>query len=309
MKNVVLLNTKAKPDLTFGDLILRHLRDIKLSREIGESQEYTLERMAASSIGKIPVSELVAEHFVQFGRERASVDKVCPATLHQDVTYLHGVVRMMKLWKTPRAEEIEDEFEEAELWLDKLHLVGKSRPRDRRPTQVEIDNLVAYFDEQEANNAKCEFPMSTIIRFAIASCRRQGEITRLLWEDFEEDKRMLTVRDMKDPRHKKGNNHRFPLLGEAFDIVKAQPMVDERIFPYNSKSICQRFVAGKKKLKIENLHFHDLRREGITRLLEAGYTPQQVKLVSGHKTIVILDRVYNASDPESVHKGPAARGT
>ncbi len=54
--------------------------------------------------------------------------------------------------------------------------------------------------------------MSRIIKFAIATAMRQEEICRVTWSDLNTRTKMLTIRDRKDPRAKKGNDMRIPLL-------------------------------------------------------------------------------------------------
>jgi integrase len=46
---------------------------------------------------------------------------------------------------------------------------------------------------------------------------------------------------------------------------------DQRIFPFNHKSAGSAFTRACKDLGIANLHFHDLRHEGTSRLFEAGF--------------------------------------
>ena len=127
------------------------------------------------------------------------------------------------------------------------------------------------------------------------------------------EKRTVIVRDMKDPRKKKGNNVEVPLLGRAWEIVEARLKnwdgVNEktRVFPYNSRSVSARYYEAKKALSIKNLRLHDLRREAASRLFEAGYSLQEVMLVTGHKTPMMLLRVYTKLKPEDLHKGPAAK--
>jgi integrase len=148
--------------------------------------------------------------------------------------------------------------------------------------------------------------MRMLVKWQIASCRRIGESCRILWEDVDYDKKMYMVRDVKDPKVKKGNHMWFPALGDAWGILTAQEMVDERVFPYRSQSVSASFTVAKVEMKIDNLHLHDMRREGATRLLEMGYTSSEVRLVTGHKTTNILDRVYLAPDPALLHLGPAS---
>jgi integrase len=54
-------------------------------------------------------------------------------------------------------------------------------------------------------------------------------------------------------------------------------------------------------LKIEDLHFHDLRHEGTSRLFEAWFTIEQVALVTGHKDWKMLRR-YTHLRPEALRK-------
>src|SRR5438876_911189 len=40
---------------------------------------------------------------------------------------------------------------------------------------------------------------------------------------------------------------------------------------------------GKRRAKIDNLHFHDLRHEAISRFFEKGLSTPEVALISGHR--------------------------
>ena len=54
------------------------------------------------------------------------------------------------------------------------------------------------------------------------------------------------------------------------------PRRDDRIFPYSTDAISAAFTRACKVLGIEDLHFHDLRHEGVSRLFEMGWTIPQV---------------------------------
>ena len=54
---------------------------------------------------------------------------------------------------------------------------------------------------------------------------------------------------------------------------------------------------------IADLHFHDLRHEGVSRLFEKGYAIEQVSLVSGHRSWSSLKRYTNLR-PDSLHRLP-----
>ena len=76
----------------------------------------------------------------------------------------------------------------------------------------------------------------------------------------------------------------------------------------NAYSISDRFAKVRQSAGIEDLHFHDLRHEGISRLFEIekikdGYirkwTIPEVAKVSGHKTWKMLER-YTQLKPKDL---------
>jgi integrase len=141
---------------------------------------------------------------------------------------------------------------------------------------------------------------------------RRGEIVRATWADLDPDKKLLLIRDRKDPRQKMGNDMWVPLLGGAWDLVQRQKPnpsnsteldPSARIFPVHEQTLSKYFKAGCDALGIPDLHFHDLRHEGISQLFEQGFDIPRVALVSGHKSWANLNR-YAQLKPEDLHKGP-----
>lgn len=111
----------------------------------------------------------------------------------------------------------------------------------------------------------------------------------------------ILVRDRKDPRKKEGNHMIVPLLGESFEIALKQPNKGELIFPYNSRSVSAGFQRVRNELGIEDLRYHDLRREGASRLFEKGYSIEEVAQVTGHRNLNILWQVYTQLYPKNLH--------
>jgi integrase len=111
----------------------------------------------------------------------------------------------------------------ARIALRRLGLVGKGDERDRRPTQDELDQIITAFE----NNHRQQIPVGRIARFAVATAMRLDEISKIQWRDYDSEKKMLLIRDRKDPRKKKGNDQRIPLLDisgyDACGIIGEQP--------------------------------------------------------------------------------------
>ena len=68
------------------------------------------------------------------------------------------------------------------------------------------------------------------------------------------------------------------------------PKRKSEIFPYSPDAITANFTRACKLLGIEDLHFHDLRHDGISRLFEMGWNIPHVAAVSGHRSWVTLKR-------------------
>ncbi|MFT5758224.1 MAG: integrase [Alteromonadaceae bacterium] len=194
-------------------------------------------------------------------------------------------------------------FDEALPTLIDMGLIGKSNKRTRRPTADELEMLregLKLRQNQKANG-NVRIPYLDILNFSILTCMRIGEVCKLRWEDLNRVHKTILVRDRKDPRKKTGNHMIAPLLGGSFDIAVKQPNNSELIFPYNPKSVSAGFQRVRNDLGISDLRYHDLRREGTSRLFEQGYTIEEVAQVTGHRNLNILWQVYTQLFPHKLH--------
>jgi integrase len=171
----------------------------------------------------------------------------------------------------------------------KLGLTQKSRDRDRRPTLDELDQLMAHFLDRSIRRPS-SVPMHRVIAFAIFSTRRQEEITRIKWADLDKEGKRVLVRDMKNPGEKIGNDVWCDLPDPALAIIEAMPKHASQIFPYSTDAISAAFTRATRFLGIEDLRFHDLRHEGVSRLFEIGYNVPHAAAVSGHRSWTSLKR-------------------
>lgn len=63
------------------------------------------------------------------------------------------------------------------------------------------------------------------------STRRQEEITRIRWDDLDEKRQAVLVRDMKNPGQKIGNDVWCDLPDEAWAILQSMPKGCAEFFP------------------------------------------------------------------------------
>lgn len=299
---------------TVAWILQRYIEEMPLinpEKPLGLSHLYTLRRLQRWPIGAKVAADLKKFDVIDHCKARRAAG-IQPQTINQDVTYLRGPLKFAPSgWDD--CEDVSDAAITAAMpMLKKYGLIAKSRPRDRRPTQDEIDRLLAYADEY-AKRPKAKLAMRPIIEFSLLSARRISETCRLRWGDVNGEDMTCVVRDMKDPKYKKGNDFVFPLLGRAWDIVMAQPRrnpenPDERIFPFESKSCQAWYIKAKKHLGIVGLRLHDNRREAASRFLEGhpsfggeAHTIPQGMALTGHKNPQQMIRTYTRIDPRSLH--------
>jgi integrase len=84
-----------------------------------------------------------------------------------------------------------------------------------------------------------------------------------------------------------------PLSSEARRILEQLPKDAERCFNISSQVLDASFRRAKDKALISDLHFHDSRREALSRLAKK-FTPMELAKVSGHRDLRILLNTYYA---------------
>ena len=300
--------TPTYADGSIADWIEKFIRDRNQpgGRPIGTSQKYTLRQIQRATIAAKHHAEIKAVDFLNHCKARRA-SGVLPQTINQDMTYLSGVLKYaLEIWEIDSAQGAYAAYRKAVPQLKKEQLVAKSQPRDRRPTPDEIAKLLTLFEQPPKKMTRNFIPMVPVVKFSYLAGRRISETCRITWADIDHERRLCTVRDLKNAKGK-GFHDTFPLLGEAYDIVMAQPKVSERVFPYNPKSCGAKYTLAKKKLGIVNLRLHDNRRHCFSTLFEQGFSVPEVQKVSLHRNPTILLKNYTALKAEDLHRGPASK--
>jgi len=270
-----------KEDPTLSAVIDRYIAES--NNAVLGTKAQVLKTIKNSDLGELKCSDITSNTLVSFARELTK--NVEPQTCGNYFSHLSNVFTVAKpAWGYPLSRGA---FEDAVTVLKKLGLIRKGIERTRRPTLDELDRLMEHFGLIK-DHRPSSIPMQKIVAFALFSTRRQEEITLLKWIDHDNDR--ILVRDMKHPGDKIGNNVYCELPPEALAVIRSMPKVAEKIFPFTTDAISAAFTRACRFLGIEDLRFHDLRHEGISRLFEMGRTIPQVAAVSGHRSWTSLKR-------------------
>lgn len=296
----ILRNNAGLPDspknFTFEELVDEYITTSKKSqRGLKRTKDNVLARLK-QELGHLP-AQLSKNHINEFANKRIA-EGISPATLNMDMIYIDAVLK--------HARDVNDinidlqPIQSIKRSLASNGNIGKSNLRDRRPTDNELSLLYDYFD----NESGSDIPMSRIVRFAIATAMRQGEICKVCWSDYSEAKSTLLIRGGKNPN--KMVDKTIPLVTNRginpAELIAEQKHLSgtfERIFPYSKHTISTTFTRACKKLGIDDLRFHDLRHEAVSQLFEQGFQIQHVIAISRHSDLKQLTR-YTNTRPEDI---------
>lgn len=252
--------------------------------------------------GDVLLADLDYDTLAQFCRTRLDVDGVVPATVHQNILMLSGAITTGVL-ELGIPSSFKDTFASWRAGLTRAKYLQPPEWRYRRVSPAEHDLIMTHV----THNMGFRINYKDIIPFAIESCMRLGEIVRLRVEDFLPSEGTIIVRERKHPVRK--TDEVVPLMGQAQAIIERRIAQGAAkgglIFPYKVDSVSNGFARIVKRLGINDLHFHDLRHEGISRLFEKGFQIQEVAMVSGHKDWKSLRRYVNLKASDVAAKGKA----
>ncbi len=146
--------------------------------------------------------------------------------------------------------------------------------------------------------------LADMILFALETGMRRGEIVKMRYEHILWERSALII-PLENDKIAKGRT--IPLSAPALAILRentrdGDPVVwrtQDQQKPITGALIDIFFRRAKHALGIENLHFHDLRHEALSRFSERGLNPLQTAAISGHQSMQMLKR-YTHLQPEDL---------
>ena len=273
---------------------LRAVLERHLHERMNEVKEPKKEKSRFNTINKSKVvekflSDLTPNDFAQY-RDARSKDGATGATIVRELSFMSVAIRKaIKIYgcwipEHPIPNAIKPE---------------EAPPRNRRLEDGEHELLKEYC--KGAPKFKKPSPYwCDAIDFAIEEALRLNEQLTLQWKQVSLEKKVMTIL----AKHSITKTERVvPLTPRALEILRKIPRsIDGRVFPMSINNFNRSWRAICKNADIKGLHWHDLRTESISRLFEAGLSPSEIQMFSGHKTISLMIKTYTAHNPETVAK-------
>ncbi|MEI8154721.1 MAG: site-specific integrase [Hyphomicrobiales bacterium] len=271
---------KVLTQITLGQLVTRYRDTVSIKKRGYEVERIRLNALLLHPMCRRSLSELTGAHFAAYRDER--LREVKPATLKRQLGPIHNLFEIARdEWGIPLRENP----------LAKLQLNAPDDRRERRLRPGELDRLIAA-------SGCCRNPLTgRIILFALETAMRRGEILNVRTDDIDAERYTLLI-----PTTKNGQPRIIPLTTKALALLLDVDGDSEIIFPISANAFRLSWERVKRRAKIENLHFHDLRHEAISRFFEKGLSTPEVALISGHRDMRMLFRYAHANRERVLEK-------
>jgi len=256
----------------------------------GKSQEhYRANQFRKTKLADMNIDKITGEVVAQYRDER--LKQVSANTVRLELAFLSVVFEQCrKEWGLAVSNPVRQ-----------IRMPKPGKPRQRRLEAGEEEALLHACKESGAHY------LQTFVILAIETGMRFGELAGVTWVNLNLEKRTIYLPDTKN-----GSPRTVPLSTRALNAIQTQPRsIGGRLFLAKSGSIRSAFLIALKKAQgsqpdskkfLRELRFHDLRHEAVTRLFEKGLNPIEVGMVSGHKTLSMLQRYTHLRSEELVDK-------
>lgn len=289
--------------VSFSEAIDRYMAEVSSTKKPKTQQsEKGSARQLKQFFGKYSLAAITAELVASY-RDKRLAEGLSNNTVRIELALLsHLFATAIMEWGTG-------------LTVNPVSNIRKPSPgagRNRRLTKTEQKKLLAAVD------AHSNPMLGWIVRIAIETGMRQSEITELRLSQVDLKKRVIRLEDTKN-----NSSRTVPLTRTATEVFKAAVANPTRtkdtdlvFFGEPGRDGIRRkyeFLKTwgliKKTLGLEDLHFHDLRHEAVSRLVEAGLSDQEVAAISGHKSMQMLRRYTHLRAEDLVKKLDAIKNT
>lgn len=293
---------------TLKKALERYLEEVTPRKRGADVEKYRINAMIARDLSKRFLANIRSSDIAKFRDSRLD-HGISASTVMKDLALLSH------LFETARKEwniEVDNP-------VKKISKPTVDNARERRLVGEEESYLLAALDDPgsavRTKDKDRRNPWTArIVRFAIETAMRQGEILALDWKHVDLKNRVAHL-----PATKNGTSRDVPLSSVAVKLLRGDDKVEAirrgKVFTTTASAIKQSFARATARGRrnylsdcrksaaepldgfLDDITFHDLRHEATSRLADKLQMHELMK-VTGHKDARMLARYYHpkASD-------------
>ena len=261
--------------ILLGGLLYRYKTEILPSHQSHQVEGYRLKQLN-QHFSSLKLNELTVQEVARYRDIRLKT--ISPASLKRELTILS---RVLTVASNDWGISVPDNP------VKMITLPKSDKARTRRLEAGEEQRLLIGANDQ----------LQRIMTLALETGMRRGEILNIKKSHID-----LTIKTLLIPSTKTNDPRTVPLSSAAIASLREQVRASQRhsgsvfeltetpLFTYTARGLSGAFLKLCRKVKIDDLHFHDLRHEATSRLFEKGLNPVEVATITGHKDTRMLMR-------------------
>ena len=263
------VDTRPLRTVTIDALLERYLATVTVGKRGAEVEAVRIKCLRRTELAHLSLAAATPDRFAAYRDRRLA--EVASATVRKEMALLRHMFRLARQeWNLPLASNP----------LADLRSPAPGKARNRRLTLDETERLWPAIDQLRSP------VMRALIRFALETGMRRGELLALRWTRICRDKRIVLI-----PETKTGHPRTIPLSSAALETLDRVPLSGgDLIFPLTPNAVKLAWQRVRSRADIPDVNFHDLRHEAISRFFERGLSVPEVALISGHRDVRMLMR-------------------
>jgi len=264
---------------TLTDALDRYKREVSIHKKSHAVEKYYIQHWQGSKLAPLALSAIRGSDVAQYRDTRLKAGLSTTSVKHELALLSHLFSVASREWG----------MESLGNPVKAIRQPVMARGRERRVSDAEIDAVSLFVNSE----------LAVSIRLALHTAMRRGELLKLRWADIDFTKAVAVLHDTKN-----GDQRIVPLSSVAMGLLLSLVRrIDGRVFGLTDSQVSHGLLAATRKARkayeeeggideryLVDLHFHDLRHEGVSRLFEKGLNVMEVASISGHKTLSMLQR-------------------
>ena len=263
--------------LTIGALLQRYEAEITSGKRGQKFEASRIRTFLRSSLARVAAHRLTPSMVAAYRDDR--LKSVKGDTVRRELTVLrHCIEVARKEWGAPFIGNP----------VRQTTLPSPSKVRGQRLPEGAEASLMAALSGTRA------WYLKPLITLALETGMRRGELLALEWSSIDIGARLAHLRTSKN-----GYERSVPLTPKAIATLGDILVSGRLVFPVKANAVRLAWERLRRRAGIEQVKFHSMRHEAISRMFDVGLTIPEVSVVSGHRTLSCLQR-YTHLKPENV---------
>lgn len=257
----------APHEVTLAELLIRYRDTITVIKKGAPQETRRIQRLLKDPLSSLVADQITSDRLASF-RDKRLRDGTRAAAI--DLILIgHCLKIAMNEWGLS-------------LTANPVDKVKRPAPPKARQRRLETGEYIAL---ERADSLTKNPYLWPLVILAIETGMRRSELLGLTWDNID-----LKGRTAYLPDTKNGSSRTVPLSSQALAVIRNLDKTPAQLFPVSDNAIRLSWDKLKKRAKLNDLRFHDLRHEAISRFFEKGLSITEVALISGHKDPRMLMR-------------------